>query len=371
MANVKKNKKTGKWSGRVYYTDESEVGRARYKSKKIPNFDTKKEAEVAYAELQVKLDNQNTFKAEYIIFSDYFEKWCETHKLGKYSESTENRYLREIRYVKDFFKDTTLTQLNRQRYQDYINWRGTDNGKDTVEKAHGSLKSCVQQARADGLITIDPSYGISLNYDNESSDRIKYWNLKDTKKLGRYFKDNLTKLNMMLFIAITTGLRIGEIYALCWDNFDFKQQTLTVKAGYDYNLTKDFTNAKNVWSKRTIVITDELIKYIKKYRFKYQKEHPDYLFLHPDKQPIISHNGLTKHLKKVCRELNVDELTIHSLRHSHCSLLIYKEVSIHYISKRLGHKNVIETLKTYSHIVDEMEQKQDTKIIEVLESIST
>jgi integrase len=64
-------------------------------------------------------------------------------------------------------------------------------------------------------------------------------------------------------------------------------------------------------------------------------------------------------------------LTIHSLRHSHCSVLIYKEISTHYISKRLGHKNVIETLKTYSHIIDEMEQKQDEKIVDVLQSFST
>lgn len=370
MATIKKDKNTKKWYCRVYYTDPEETGRSKYKSKMLKGFDTKKEAEVAANELEYKLNKGNTFKAENIIFAEYFEQWCKTHKLGKYSAGTEKKYLREIRYVKGFFKELTLSELNRQKYQEYIDFRGTGNGYDIVQKAHGRLKSCVQQARADGLISIDPSHGISLNYDNEGSNRIKYWNLTDSKKLLKRFKDDPTQNNVMLLIALTTGLRIGEIYALSWNSFNFKEKTLRVSAGFDYVESQDFTNAKNISSKRTIVITDELINYIKEYRFRCQKEYPTYLFL-KNKKTCISHAGLTKHLKKTCKELEIPMLTIHCLRHTHCSILIFKEISIHYISKRLGHKNVIETLKTYSHVVDEMEQKQDDKIVEVLQSLST
>lgn len=369
MATIKKDKNTNKWYFRVYYTDPEETGRRRYKSKMEKGFDTKREAEIAANELEYKLNTGNTFKAEHIIFSEYFATWCKNHKLGKFTMTTEKQYLREMKYVEEFFGDLKLSELNRQKYQEYINLRGKGNGKATVQKVHGSLKACVKQALADGLITIDPSYGISINYDNENSGRVKYWNQKETNKLIEYLKANINQRNTMLFIAISTGLRIGEIYALSWNSFNFKDKTLKVEFGYDYKQTKDFTNAKNESSKRTLVITDTLIEYIGEYKNKYEKDYPEYLFL-DDKKPCISHNHLLRYLKKTCEELGIDQLTIHNLRHTHCSLLIYKEITTHYISKRLGHKNIIETLNTYSHIIDEMEQKQDDKIKKALESLN-
>ena len=49
---------------------------------------------------------------------------------------------------------------------------------------------------------------------------------------------------------------------------------------------------------------------------------------------------------------------MHSIRHTHCSYLLHNDVSIYYISKRLGHKNIKTTMDVYSHLLDEVEQKE-------------
>lgn len=71
-------------------------------------------------------------------------------------------------------------------------------------------------------------------------------------------------------------------------------------------------------------------------------------------------------VKNCTKKLNV---YIHGLRHKHTSVLIFKGLDISYISKRLGHANIVETLETYAHIIDEFNQVQDTKAAEVLDNL--
>ena len=59
---------------------------------------------------------------------------------------------------------------------------------------------------------------------------------------------------------------------------------------------------------------------------------------------------------------------MHSLRYTYCSYLLHNDVASYYISKRLGHKNIKTTMDVYSHLLDEVEQKE--KAVNVLENIN-
>ncbi|MBC6316743.1 tyrosine-type recombinase/integrase [Listeria grandensis] len=67
--------------------------------------------------------------------------------------------------------------------------------------------------------------------------------------------------------------------------------------------------------------------------------------------------------------MNVETITSHGLRHSHASILLYRGVNIKYISRRLGHKDIITTLQIYSHIIDELEQKESRLVDDVMEQL--
>lgn len=360
---VKKDNKTNKWYCRVSFKDHE--GKYRTKTKK--GFSTKKEAQLFEANLKEELEHVGSLSQIDVTLADYFENWVTRNKLGRYSISTERKYLTDIKLIKSHFKQTKLKDITRSMYQDFINERGKGHGKDVVQKTHTHVSACVKNALADGLIAKDFTFNVELRFDNESNTNIKVWNETESKLLIEHFKSHQTDVNTMLYLAITTGLRIGEIYALDWS--DITSETLTVKRGYDYGYTKDFTNAKNSFSHRTIAISSETYAYLQRYRLKYRKIRPKYLFLNNHHQPAVSHNTVLKHLRKICDDLNITKLTPHALRHTHCSLLLAQGMPIQFISKRLGHASINETLRTYSHLIDEYEQVNNTEVKEILNQL--
>lgn len=364
MASIFKLKKTGKWCARVSYKDKH--GNYRTKTKKT--FTTKKEAEVYAADLEKKLHLGEDIINEEIIFSEYFEDWFKTYKFGKVSPSTEAKYFAEINRVKDYFGTKKIKDITRQDYQKYLNKRGKNRGKDVVEKTHFYLKACFQLALADGVISKDPTFKAIISYDNEYNTRIKYWSVQEYERLAKRLYTTDAK-DIMLYIALMTGLRIGEVYGLAWE--DITPTTISVNRGFDYQHLHYFTKGKNTSSIRTISIPPELYSLVQMYKLQKIKVYPRYLFYTKMDREVISHRGLLTYLKKVCHELEIKELSIHCLRHTHCSYLIYKGLDINYISKRLGHSSTIETLRTYSHIVDEFNQQQNDKIIDILSNISS
>lgn len=90
---------------------------------------------------------------------------------------------------------------------------------------------------------------------------------------------------------------------------------------------------------------------------------------YPGETPLdISNNAVTKSLRHIIDILGIDkkDVTLHMLRHTHCSTLIHDDMDIHYISKRLGHSSISTTLKTYSHLLDKKKNEEDRKIEEIL-----
>lgn len=360
---VKKDNKTGKWYVRVSYKDE----KGKYRQKTKTGFSTKAEAKIYEGTLKQQYQNGGVPVDE--TFANYFETWCRQYRMGRFSEATDIKYEREIRYVKEYFKHKKLTDITRLDYQSYLNMRGKGNSKDTVQKAHSRLKGALSNALADGIITKDPTFGAIMRYDNEPDKRVKYWNNHQTDILFREFEKELTVSNVMLYLLLSTGLRVGEAYGLSWD--DIEGNKLSVRRGYDYNYTNDFTDLKTTSSKRKILLSKECATLLKRYKMQFYKSHPEFLFLDIAEKPAISYSGLSKKLKATCKKNNIPVLTLHSLRHTHCSLMIYKGVDIHYLSKRLGHKDVTITLSTYSHVVDEFQQEQDKKILDAMDSLES
>ena len=68
--------------------------------------------------------------------------------------------------------------------------------------------------------------------------------------------------------------------------------------------------------------------------------------------------------------MNLPYYLIHPLRHTHASILLYHGLGIHYVSKRLGHSTIIETLKTYAHIIDELKQREDQKLEQAIQQFT-
>jgi len=215
-----------------------------------------------------------------------------------------------------------------------------------------------------------------------------------------------------LLIGFYTGLRIGEVYALTWEDFDFKEKTLDVnKLVYKRNYgienrqvmkVKGKREEKSAWyygdtktiaSVRKIKIGDTLINELKEFKKMqlrnqlqygeyytqiYKKEERDEkgnimfrlvevensipVTLPPANLIMRKENGQyssTDSFKYAARVIHYDlgiKFNFHSLRHTHATKLIEAGVSPKAVQARLGHENIETTLQTYTHNTEEMEQ---------------
>lgn len=84
-----------------------------------------------------------------------------------------------------------------------------------------------------------------------------------------------------------------------------------------------------------------------------------------------SNNAINKSLKRYFIKLGIkNDISVHGLRHTHATLLLYNDCNIKYLYKRLGHNTIVTTLETYSHVIDEMEQKESYKVNELMNKIN-
>ncbi|WP_325167406.1 tyrosine-type recombinase/integrase [Lederbergia citri] len=87
------------------------------------------------------------------------------------------------------------------------------------------------------------------------------------------------------------------------------------------------------------------------------------------KYRVISNTNANKLLQKTLQELDIDPITLHGLRHTHASVLLYRKVDINYVSERLGHSTIETTYKHYPHVLKELREEEEKLTIDTLENM--
>ncbi|KAF0994817.1 site-specific integrase [Geobacillus sp. TFV-3] len=374
MASIQKMK-NGRWRYRVSYKENG-----KYKTKTKGGFRTKKEAELAAAELERQLHKGYDINAGDQLFSEYMRNWFELYKKGKYSLAHERNIELSVQLVEEYFAGVKLKDLTRDMYQKFINEIGKNHTTATVRKRHTYIKSCLRDAIEEGIITRDPTYKVVIKGEVEAkSEELKYLNFDEVKKLIAEIKKDMKPKYISRYIilfAIATGARFSEIMGLTWDCVDFKNKTITINKTWDFKGANDFSDTKTFDSKRTITVDNETLNMLKELR-KHQNElamktglrNTKNLVFINTKMEVVTNNAVNKTLRALCKKVGVKTITCHGLRHTHASMLLYKGVNIKYVSRRLGHKDIVTTLQTYSHILDEMEQKESRQVDLAMEEL--
>ena len=366
MASFKKLKSG--WQYRISYKDPVS---GKYKQRSENGFSTKREAQIKAEEMKAKMESVTSYD-DNITFVEFINQWYETYKKGKFKPSYDKEARTILKRVKQEFGPVKLKDIDKMIYQRFLNKLGTGRTTYTVRKYHIFIGECLREAFHEGLLRRDPTYKVKIHGTKKGKDEnLFYLNYNETQKLIATLKNDHPKTKTTkytILLALTTGLRYSEVLGLKWDDIDFEQKTLTVKRMFDQNVSKQFLEPKSESSKRTITLDDFTIAWLKKYKLKSQKVYPTYIFI--DKTGNFTGVKVANdRLRKYCRKAGVKEVTFHKLRHTHCSILIYKGVNIKYISKRLGHATTQITYQIYGHILDELEQQENKKVDQIMADI--
>lgn len=286
------------------------------------------------------------------LFYEYYEKWIDVYKKGAIRKVTLDKYLMTLAWVKKLAPKLKLCELNRIAYQQLINDYAIYHERQTTMDFHHQLKGAILDAVDEGLVERDPTRKAIIKGKTPSEKKNKYLNQFELHTL-------ITKLDLggtvnwdwFILLVAKTGLRFSEALALTPRDFDFARQSLSVSKTWDYKGGGGFQPTKNKSSVRKIQIDWQLVI-----------QFSELIKGLPEDEPIfvkkkVYNSTVNDILSRYCREANIPEISIHGLRHTHASILLFAGVSIASVARRLGHASMTTTQKTYLHIIQELENR--------------
>ena len=298
-------------------------------------------------------------------FCEYYAKWITVYKKGAIRQVTMDKYLMTQKWLEKLIPDLKICDLNRIAYQQLLNDYAEYHERQTTMDFHHQLKGAVLDAVDEGLIDRDPTRKAIIKGKAPSTKKIKYLNQFELHTLlaSLELKDEVNWDYFILLVA-KTGMRFSEALALTPKDFDFYHQTLSISKTWDYKGAGGFQPTKNKSSVRKIQIDwqsvirfSELVKGL------------------PDDQPIfvdgkVYNSTVNDVLSRHCERCNIPVISIHGLRHTHASMLLFTGVSIASVARRLGHSSMTTTQKTYLHIIQELENKDIDLVMRSLSGLN-
>ncbi|MEE0249070.1 site-specific integrase [Peptacetobacter hiranonis] len=286
------------------------------------------------------------------LFYEYYEKWIRVYKMGAIRKVTLDKYMMTLKWLKRLAPELKVCELNRIEYQEILNKYAEYHERQTTMDFHHQLKGAILDAVDDGLIERDPTRKAIIKGKTPSEKKRKYLNQFELHMLltSLELKQEVSWEWLILLVA-KTGMRFSEALGLTPKDFDFEHQMLSINKTWDYKGEGGFMPTKNKSSVRkiqidwkTVIQFSELLKGL------------------PENEPIfvkgnVYNSTVNSVLSRYCKKANIPEITIHGLRHTHASLLLFAGVSIASVARRLGHSSMTTTQKTYLHIIQELENK--------------
>lgn len=299
------------------------------------------------------------------LFSEYYSQWVKVYKQGAIRKVTLDKYLMTQKWIGVLAPNLKLCDINRNTYQQIINEYAEYHEKQTTMDFHHQIKGAILDAVDEGLIDRDPTRKVIIKGKTPTAKKIKYLNQFELHTLLSSL-DLGGEINWDWFILLVakTGMRFSEALALTPEDFDFSHQMLSVDKTWNYKEEGGFLPTKNKSSVRkiqidwqTVIQFSELIKGL------------------PENEPIfvkgkVYNSTVNDILARHCKQSNIPVISVHGLRHTHASLLLFAGVSIASVARRLGHSSMTTTQKTYLHIIQELENKDVDLVMRSLSGLS-
>ena len=286
------------------------------------------------------------------LFYDYYKQWIEVYKEGAIRKVTMDKYLMTKAWLKKLIPDLKIEDLTRITYQQLLNDYDLCHERQTTMDFHHQLKGAILDAVDEGLIDRDPTRKAIIKVKNPGKKKTKFLNQFELHTLLSGL-DLQTEVNWDWFIMLVakTGMRFSEALALTPNDFDFSHQMLSISKTWDYKGEGGFQPTKNQSSVRKIQIDWQTVIQFSELLKELPKDEPIFV------SKKVYNSTVNDILSRYCKKLNIPVISIHGLRHTHASLLLFAGVSIASVARRLGHASMTTTQKTYLHIIQELENK--------------
>ena len=299
------------------------------------------------------------------LFCEYYKQWIEVYKRDAIREATLAKYQMTHKWVEKLAPELKVSELTRNAYQQLLNDYAKEHERQTTLDFHHQLKGAILDAVDEGLIERDPTRKAIIKGKTPKVKKIKYLNQFELHTLIAHLdiKEN-PNWDWFILLVSKTGMRFSEALAITPADFDFARQTLSVSKTWDYKGDGGFLPTKNKSSVRKIQIDWQIVVKFSELVKNLPEDKP--IFVGEEK---IYNSTVNDVLARHCKECGISVISIHGLRHTHASLLLFAGVSIASVARRLGHASMTTTQKTYLHIIQELENKDVDLVMRTLSGL--
>ena len=327
-------------------------------------FRNMKETKLERARIMRELHEGKFVQDRTTTFKDFMLRWLD-HKKNNVSPGTYDHYRNAaVNHLIPNFGQARLDQIKpvhiQELYDTYVEEERLSN--QSIVHMHRVLNNAYKTAIAWELAYKNPCSPIKPpkpeKHEMQTWDEFEVQHFLDVAKGNRFY--------IAYLLALTTGMRKGEVLGLRWQDIDFNNHTLSVrqavtkKAGIGYKLGKLKTDG----SQRNISLFKHVIEELKKhrkeqmaYKMEHRKTYKDQdLVTATSTGSFVQYRNFYKVWEPVMIESGLKFIRFHDFRHTHASLMLKQGVHPKIVQERLGHSSITVTLDLYSHVLPNMQK---------------
>ena len=339
---------------------------------------TKKEAEIELAKFVADVQNGMVIEGKSLKFSEFTEIWKRDYGSKELAPSTYKRYCRMLEtrllpYFGHFYvnkiKPTDIMQFYDLLSKDTQLIRKKDNngsktlkplsGK-TILEHHRLLRAMLHKAVYWQVIVSNPAERVQP--PKAKKPKRKYYDDDQCKILLENLEqldEEQIKYKTAIILTVFTGVRLGELMGLEWNDIDFRNGIVSINRSSQYLAdTGVFTKVpKTESSIREVAIPDFVISLLEEYKLWYEEQKSLYgelwidsnrLFVQADGRPMHP-STISKWFVKYVDQIGLPVINFHGLRHTNATLLIAQNIDVAVVAARLGHAQITTTFNFYVH----------------------
>lgn len=359
-------RKDGRWEGR-YKKGRKPDGSIMYGSIYAKSY---REVKTKLSEIAKEMPEQNTPLTSEKTFGDVLELWMENNRIrlkggtiNKYRNLIDTHIMPELGSVKlNNITSTVVNNFLTQKLQ-----------KGRIDKTGGLSASYVRSIML--IVNSAIKFAVAeqmclplktpIMKPSNSKTEITVLSVDEQKRLETHLRSDLDPTKAGIYISLHTGLRIGEICALAWDDVDFKNRIIKirhtvarVRDSEKETATKLIIDTpKTPSSTRDIPISSDLLPILEEIH-----NFSSSAYVISETTEFISPRTYEYRYHRLLDESGIASVNYHALRHTFATRCIEAGVDVKSLSEILGHSNVGITLNTYVHSSMELKRSQLEKL---------
>lgn len=289
------------------------------------------------------------------------EEWLK-YKKNTVKKSTYYNYSYSVaKYLYPSFAGKNITKI--KNYNNFIEELSDTLSPKTVRDIVTKLKEIINFYEEEHNTKLNIK---KMSLPKMNKKEIQILSNKEKQKLEKYCIEQNSLKSLGILICLNTGLRIGEVCALRWENIDFESKKIHIEKTIERIYSKEenktiviIDTPKSITSVRTIPINSKLYNILKQIRGKSKKT--DFV-LAGSSEHYVEPRNYQYHFKEILKRSKVKKYKFHTLRHTFATNCIEAGMDIKSLSEILGHADVSITLNIYVHSSDKIKRKYLEKI---------